>query len=509
MTEFIRVGEDDDVASISRALATHDSGRFVLLFPSDSWGLLPEVDLVRIARRARRSQQQLAVVYGSERSPHVARRLGFAVFRSTSDARRNEKEWARAAKVWNKSPGTESPRLLAVADIVEVRKREQKLTDWQVWLGRYVSIFTFALTIAVAASVLFYVAPSARITFHPTTTEVTSEREVLVDPFIGEDEATASVIPGEALSVLMEWSAEGAATGTTTIPDSPARGSVVFINQLSQPVQVAAGTRVTTSAGRRIVFQTEKPVVVPGAVGATAQVAVVAVDAGLDGNVPANRINRIEGSLSISLRVVNTAPTGEGSEKEAPTLTAEDKNRLRGLIHDQLLARGANELHQQLIPGQQLIAESLRIIYVERETFSHFEGEVTSRFVVEIRALVGATALDNADATAAVEAALAAVTPTGYELTDNSMKITDRIVIEVDGSGRASMHLVGTASAAATLPLESLIETVSGQRTETAVAYLFENLPLRSLPEVELTPYWFSRIPYLPVRVTSVVDSGE
>ena len=70
--------------------------------------------------------------------------------------------------------------------------------------------------------------------------------------------------------------------------------------------------------------------------------------------------------------------------------------------------------------------------------------------------------------------------------------------------------MIGQSKMAAKLDLENEIDQIVGQQVGLAKTYLFERLPLSDYPTVRIWPNWFGRIPYLPVRITTEIDtSGE
>jgi hypothetical protein len=68
--------------------------------------------------------------------------------------------------------------------------------------------------------------------------------------------------------------------------------------------------------------------------------------------------------------------------------------------------------------------------------------------------------------------------------------------------------MVGAGRVAADIDVEVALSQVKGQERAAALAYLSQTLPLRRQPEVTIWPDWFSRIPYLPIRIQAEIDTG-
>src|SRR5690606_26866275 len=146
-----------------------------------------------------------------------------------------------------------------------------------------------------------YTIPGATIALSPLTEPLQIRKQIVADPQLETVNFSGASVPARRLVVSAAWQAEVGATGSLDVPDAPARGSVVFVNLLSQPVTIPAGTRVSTPAGTRIVYQTLQAAEAPGAEGGTVEVDVAASEPGPEGNARSNMVNRIEGSLALQL----------------------------------------------------------------------------------------------------------------------------------------------------------------------------------------------------------------
>jgi hypothetical protein len=293
------------------------------------------------------------------------------------------------------------------------------------------------------------------------------------------------------------------------VPDAPARGTVVFVNEIAQAVTVPAGTRVSTSADNRVVFQTLQSVEVPGVIGGTAEVDVVAIEPGSTGNVAANLINRVEGTLSLQLQVRNLEAMEGGGVRLAQSVTQADVDRLHSQVLQQLQTLALADLEEILIGEEFLARESLRVSQIFHETYSHFPGDQTNSLVLEIRAELVATAVDETQAVGLIYEALAAAVTPGYELVPESLEFRSGEVLGVDSEGRVTFEMIGEGQVAAQFGLEEPVKQVAGQETEVALAYLNEVLPLRDYPDARIWPDWFGRLPYLPVRIQTQIEIGE
>jgi hypothetical protein len=393
-------------------------------------------------------------------------------------------------------------------DRKEVERRRKPQQTWRKWLVRYLAVILYIVTLAVLFITAVYVIPGASITLEPEVRSIEVRQQIVVDPQLESLDPSGASIPGRVLTSIQEWQAEVETTGIIEIPDSPARGSVVFVNKLEEPVTAPAGTRVRTSRSDRVVFQTMDSVDVPAEVGGTAEVEIVAVEPGLQGNVAAGLINRLDGSLATQLVVRNLEETSGGSARLESSVTDADHQRLRSQVLQQLQVRALADMEGTLSDNEFLAKDSLRLVRTIHETYSHYPGEQAQNLTLEIRAELQATAVDETLAVGRVYEELSDAVELGFELVPESLAFSSGEVLGVDGEGRVSFEMIGEGLMAARLTTEDLINAIAGQEIGVAVSYLYEHLPLRDYPSVRVWPDWFGRLPYLPVRISTQIETG-
>jgi hypothetical protein len=329
--KIVHLSVEDDIVSICDRLQwINDDTRVVLVLPPTGDLLVEHLDLVRLRRQAERCRLELGLVTRDGRVVGRARTLGIPTFGSIARAEKGGRRWWRRRKGWHAPtlPGA-SVRLGAAgrlrslpddADRREIYRRMAPVPGWRQWLLRYVGITFFFLTLAVLVVAVAYAVPGATVTLYPEVAPLQVTKQIVADPQLESVNVSGASVPARRLTFTEAWQAEVATTGSIAVPDAPARGSVVFVNALDQPVTVPTGTRVSTTGGTRVVFQTLAPVDVPGTVGATVEADVIAVEPGPDGNVDANLVNRIEGSLAIQLQVRNLEAMTGGGVRNVPAV---------------------------------------------------------------------------------------------------------------------------------------------------------------------------------------------
>ena len=503
--QVIYLDEEDDIASICDRLDWARESQIILVLPPKQDVLIDYLELALLRRQADSLRIELGLVTNDSRVRSQAKALGFPIFRSIRSATKNRRRWWRGRRRYE-SVG--QPTRIDEPDKQEEKRRRSDPRPWQRWSLRYLTIILYIFTLALLFVAAVYTVPGATISLEPEVHGIRVSKQIVVDPELETIDASGASVPGRVLSSVQEWQAEVETTGTLEVADSPATGVVVFVNQLEQPVTVPAGTRVSTTTGKSIVFQTTEPVEVPGVIGGTINAEIVAIEPGIEGNVSSNLINRLEGPLALQLDVRNLEPTAGGASRSERTVTEADQQRLRSQVMQQLQVRALADMETMLSDREFLARESLRLVETLQETYSHFPAERTDRLTLEIRAELQATAVDDTQAIGLVYEELANSVTEGFELVPESLMFSDGKVLGVDGQGRVTFEMIGEGVVAARLAVDEHVDKLTGQETGMVATYLFEEMPLREYPIVRVWPDWFGRLPYLPIRIRTQIETG-
>ncbi len=518
--QIIYLDNEDDVVSICDRLEwVRDERRVLLVFPEEPMLLGEWLDLVRLRRCVERLRLEVGVVTVHSRVAGQAKALGFPTFSTVQRAHKGGRGWWRVRRGWRQPtrPGATvrlgvGNGLKSLPDDADRREMYRRMTPPSTrihWLRRYAGIVLFFLTLGLVYVGVAYAVPGATILLYPLTEAIQVSRQIVADPQLDAINFSGASVPARRLVVTESWQAEVATTGSIEVPDAAARGTVVFVNLLDQPVAIPAGTRVSTSAGARIVFQTVAPVEAPGAEGGTVEADVVAIEPGPEGNVARSMVNRIEGPLSFQLEVRNLEAMDGGAVRAVPAVADDDQERLRAQVLQHLQTLAGAEMQELLTEDEFMALDSLIVDQILSETYSHFPGERTDRLALEIRAQIQGTAVDASQANDLVYEELAAAVRPGYELVPQSLRSYSDDVVDVDGQGRVTFTAVGEAIMAASLETGDVLPAVAGQPMGVAATYLYERLPLRDYPSIRVWPNWFDRLPYLPARIQTEVVTGQ
>ncbi len=490
-------------AEIRQASARH----VLFVMPARTPLLTERLDLARLRQLARELNVRLGLVSLNPSVMLAARHLDVPVYPSIW---LGERRLERPRPWWRPAPPRRPGRATAM-DEAERRSMHRRLTPlpaWRAWLNRYMVIVFFFITLAILAIAGFYVAPHARLTLKPYLETLRVTRQIVADPQIDAVNFGGATVPGRILVVLDKWQASLATSGTIRLPNAPARGLVVFANQIPQKLTIPAGTRISTSTGDRLVYQTVAAVEAPATIGGQVEAEVVALTPGAKGNVEIGRINRIEGPLAAQLNVRNLKPITGGTTRPAPTATQGDYERLRNHVLETLRTRAITEMTADLDESEFLAEDSVRVVLIYYENYSHSPGQETNTLTMEMRVALHGTAVPRDAALSLIYDELKVNVRKGFILLPDSIRPKLGNVVGVDSQGRVSLILEAEATLVADLPVRQVIAAIRGQDIGVAASYLGHNLLLREPPTVQVWPAWFGRMPYIPVRIQADIDNN-
>ena len=190
---------------------------------------------------------------------------------------------------------------------------------------------------------------------------------------------TNGTVQAQTLTYDTSLTDKGTPTGTSSVGNAQATGSVNFTNKSSQPIEIPIGMQLSTSSG--VIFTTTvdvelSPVNSPYN---QAPVTVQAQNPGTIGNVRANTIVNITptgqtlllqfnpqltpGSIASALTLTNPQPTTGGGAGKATALSTNDVNTLKAKLNTEAQTKLKNWLTQQLHgedqAGKPVLAETV------------------------------------------------------------------------------------------------------------------------------------------------------
>ncbi len=499
---------EDDIVSVCDRLEWADDGRLLFILPPNG-GLNDPLDFVRLRRAADYKRVEVGLLTRDKRVRRQAKRLGFPIFRTVAQAEKGRRQWRRGQRR-SELVGLPTKGGRPLAEWQQTARRaifpakRTVLTPRQ-WGVRYTAVFLFFIAAALMIVLFAYAVPRATITLSPEWEPITTTEIVMADPQQTTVDFANKSIPARQILLTQLWEAEVEATGRTEAAVTPAQGFVLFTNLTDEAVIVPDGTQLRTEDQR--LFQAIAPVILPAAEGSTVEAAVAAVVLGPQGNVAANRVTRIVNKeLARRVKVENRARMTGGGMEEVTAVSQSDLDKLRSQTLQFLQAVALAQMETSLTEREFLARESLRLVEVLSEEYSHEAGDQAERVSLKMEAVLAGTAVDSTNTAGLAYNALTAHIADGYGFIPDSLHFEPGGIIAVDDAGRVTFELEISGGTAADLAVDGMITAVAGQKTDIAAAYLYDNLPLRDKPTITLWPIWINKMPFWERRVELIIE---
>jgi hypothetical protein len=535
---IIYLDPDDEITSAAARIRAAEPAQIAIVLPPGSRIGTSRMNFRLLAREAEGRNRRLAVVVADPSGRALAAAAGIDVFASVSEleaavaagwpalptpgAGRGSgggEGGGRVGPTTGGGPGSGTtpepgqppgePPVRARSAAAEVRlpaprgsSRRRTLVAGLILAG--------VVLLGLAAALLV---PAVEVVVTPATSAVGPlVVEVTVDPAATAPDPVAGVVPATTVTVPLEADGVFPATGRRVV-ETKARGRVTFdsINTVG-PVYVPAGTRLATLDG--VVFATAAAVTVPAATVSgdhidhgTAQVDVVAIQAGSQGNVAAGAITQVPDFLrTLRVAVRNDSPTAGGSHEEFPLVTQADvaaaEKALGAKLSAVLQARLADPTTAPsgllLVPDTATIAPPTPSVDP-----TGLVGRQVDQFTLGLRAVASVLAYDPAAVRHLAEQRLAAAVPPGFTLLAGSA------VVEVDRPRLegGKLRIAATVRGAAVPPLDpaALAASIRGRSVDEARALLAR----RGSVTLSVVPDWLPVVvPWARISVRVVEPSA-
>lgn len=509
-TQILQLEAHDDVVSTRDKISASQARRVLLVWNSNAHLLNRKLDLVLLQRHSAALGIQLGLVAKDEAVRYYAAQLGIPAFQSTRQAQ--IERW-RAARRTRRPfrPARNRAELTA-----QFQAAHQPPPAWLSHPALRLSLFSLSLAAVLAVAALLF--PSAQITLSPNVQEQSLAVPVRANPSLQQPLLTGE-LPVVWVSVIVEGRDSLPASGATLAPERAAIGSVVFRNLTEQAVEIPAGVVVTTLETPPRRFITTRAVVAPAGIGESVEAPIQAMTPGSSGNLPANRLQAIEGALGLSLTVNNPEPTRQGRDQPVASPTEQDRRRLYERLRASLQNTARQEIERRFSNNASAaqdggvsdfpLLETLRLKQALEETFQPEvgqPGEVLSlllRLEFEVQ-VVSATHLQ-----ALAAPLLSASLPEGYQPLPDTLRIEHQPPFESDESGRLQWTIVLRQKIYQQINPAQAAALGRGMSVQTAPRQLQKMLALDQTPTIQVFPSWMPVLPYLPSRIEVRLESDD
>lgn len=491
-TQIIRVETHDDYISIRDKMSWSKARRILLVLPRRRPPLLRRLDLILLQRQAQALGSQVGLVTQDQDLILEAKELGIATFSTIPAAQRmtwqpltRRRRLLRYRKIQKTNP--EALRRL----LNETRSRPE---------NKWVRLLFFLLGLSSFISLMLFFLPSATISIRPYQEEQTIEMQFRASPQI-EVVSPSGLLPVEVFRVKVQGTLWGDASGFQQVGDKKASGTVLLTNLSDEMVFVPQGTVIRTLIEPYVRFETTQNVTLPSGNGQSREVAVRALVAGSQGNVPAQALGAVEGDLGLSIAVENPQAVFGGSDRRGRVVSEADAALVYDTLITSLAEDALQELQKAIPPGKTLLSETLDIHQVIEKVYQPGIGELADRFVLNMQVEFEGWAYDQAHLDRILNDAMNANLPEGMTAVEKTYQIHERKMKNfIEGESieftiEASRLIEGKIEAA------QLTAAIRGLPLENALTLIQQQFRLVGLPEIIVRPAWWSRLPFLTFRM--------
>jgi hypothetical protein len=279
---------------------------------------------------------------------------------------------------------------------------------------------------------------------------------------------------------------------------------VLFRNLTTSVVGVPAGTIVQTTSSPVVHFATIADGVAAAGVGKTLDVPVQALDKGSAGNLPADRLIAIVGSLGTRLAVTNPDATSGGTDQRSAMPTAGDRLRLHDALLGDLKQKALLQFPASLSPGDVLFPDGLAVAQVLEEVYIPATGQPGLQLTLTLRIEFQVQYARGQDLRSLAGAVMDADLPARYLPAGGSLEITVRKPPASGSDGATHWEILAVRPLLAFIDGQQAAQLVQGLNIQTARQKLAAQLPLDGKPEISMSPSWWPWLPWLSFRIAAI-----
>jgi hypothetical protein len=531
-TYVVQLEDHDDVISARDKISWSKARRILLLWPPKGRVLERRIDLLLLQRHSQHLGAQLALVTRSSAVRVQAGELGIPIFEDAAEAQEASWRRIRGRRKLARQKMRRSGAKPAAAGVL----REQRLAERQasqadlfsraaeiLWVR--VGVFTLAVLSFLVMALGFV--PGAEVHLKPFRQPQQMTIAVWADPEIHAPNASGG-LPSQSIVVTVEGRDQANSTGQASIPNQYATGQVVLSNLTDQVVDVPEGSILLGMASPEVDFHTRQAVQVPAGPGKSVMVDVRAALPGSTGNLPAGKIQAMQGPAGLRLAVSNPSGTRGGGDQVSPAPTEQDYHALREKLLANLQTSALEEMRTRLKPGSRLLDGTIHVHSTVSETREPVQGQPGDELQLTMQVVFEAWTVEKVDLQAVAQAALDVNRGEDFQPVPGSLNIafaTDPRLEQVSDGGQAGNAAGSSTSLAAqpealrarwNLKIERVLEAswgkagvislIQGKGVQEAQRTLEANLRLAETPQIQLYPGWWNHLPFLPARIRLVTE---
>jgi len=490
-TQVIHLDPHDDLISIRDRMAWAKTPRILLVWPKRGHVGVRPLDLTLLRRHAEALGAELGIVTRNGEIRAAARELGISLFLTSAAAQK---------KQWLERSSAHIMRRFPRRNLRAVQQRLPGAELFPVDGKPAYRVSVFALGVLAVLVVMLVFIPSADVRI--SLPEQKQSLDISVSAVPGLEKVQISgTVPARRLTLTVDGKASALSTGKATVPDQTATGVCLLTNLTDKVVSVPSGTVLLASTNPPVSFLTDTQVDVPAKKAKkSASVPVHAQAAGSKGNLPAGMINSFGGQLGLSLVVLNPTPTSGGNDTIVDVPTDQDRESLKNRLLADLERDAHNRFPGQITTNDVLLPSTFTRLSVVEETFSPPSGQAGTKLSLTMRVEYGIAYAAFTDLQELAGRVLNASLPAGFAPVSGSIRLQEVSPL-IEGQGIVRWQMRAERSVRPPLDSGQVISMVLGKTARRAGGLLTETYGLAQSPEIQIRPFWWPWLPFIPIRI--------
>jgi hypothetical protein len=290
------------------------------------------------------------------------------------------------------------------------------------------------------------------------------------------------------------------------VPDSPARGQVVFSNLTQKEVSIPAGTIVLALKEGRVRFRTLEAIVLAPGPDQSASVPVEAAEPGAASDQGAGAITSIEGPLGLLAAVANPEATAGGTDRTVSGPDAQDRAALRASLLEELRTLAGTRMQSGLTADDLFLPDTLTAVRVAEEIYEPPAGKAGTNLSLSLRVEFTARIVSQQDLRRVAEAVLNASAPQGLAPVPDSLTFGPASTARTGEDGITRWQIQAARRMMRMADQAEILAVVRGRSIQAARQELERSSSWDQPPELTLQPAWWPWMPLLPFRTSVVVQ---
>ncbi|HLH74179.1 MAG TPA: baseplate J/gp47 family protein [Chloroflexota bacterium] len=472
--------EFDDPSSLRGKLSAVSGQRVVLVIPDENEMIENPIAFRLLARAATLESITLAIVSQRARLRELALEEGIAAFGSQAEVPRPEK-----------------PEMDNGLD----------LPPWRIALAKAQPALAYAMRLAVAillvlslVAIIVLAVPEAVVTVRPFTDQLSGKVQIHASTDAQSVDPSKAILPARVIYLPLTSSG----TIPVNFPDHPmdgrAVGYITFENRVTDQLPIPVGTDVSTFSG--VHFQTSAPAILPGHLGATVTVPIVATAPGSYANVQRGQIVVVNGPLHWLVTAVNESEIAGGGPAGQPVVTAWETSKLINQVTADARKTAIQQITSQIHGDEVFVPESIQVTPIE-EKFDQPIGSISKTLTVHVQWRISALIVNRFDLNALATQVWHPQIRQGFVLRPDSVQVLSPSVVQVNDSS-ATFEVPMRAVAYAAVNTERVAPYVRLRSPAAAERDLAHQFDLSTPPTVRIIPSWLPRA----YRVQVIIDTS-